>query len=608
MANNLKVNALDFDELKANLIEFLQSQEKFKDYNFYGSGFDVILDSLTYNSFYMGSFAHLLANESFIDSANLRESLTSKAKLLNYIPKSAFSAIADININLTIDDQNEPADEKFLIQRGEFAESTNNLSGIIRKFILIDDVYIYNKSISTSGYDYHSDTIQIYEGVYQKDYFTKDTSQNSTWNQVYRLTGKDVDYRTIRIKVYPNDTAEESNFVSYKLASDFMIINGESNVFFITTDDQGYYEILFGNDVYGRALQNGNYVEISYVENTGELGNDARTFEYTGDDILGSDLLPVAVTINTEFNSDGGRGEETLEELKYNVPHHYKRQNRLVTVEDYKSILLSEYNNIQSINVWGGEDNYPKVYGRVFISIKPKIGDILSSKAKEKIQKTILQKYNIVTIDTTLVDVDFLYLNITNNTKFNPLETDKSAGQIANAVNNTINNYDDAHVSRFDGYYSNATLYEDVLNQDSSIVSTYNYIMLEKQTKPSFETSQSYVIDFNGKVIKNTIVSNQFTFRGLPSHFDDDGMGNIVIHYESLIDGTQYTYLDEYFGTIDYDTGILNTSNIVIDDIVNGDKLITEAMPVEPDFYPLRNNIIKINKVSVTVTEYDKNK
>jgi len=606
MAKNLKVNALDFDELKANLIEFLQGQEKFKDYNFYGSGFDVILDSLAYNSFYMGTFAHLLANESFIDSANLRESLTSKAKLLNYIPKSSFSAIADINIKLDINDQNEPNDEKFLIQRGEFAESTNNLSGLVRNFILIDDVYIYNKSIATSGYDYHSDTIEIYEGVYTTDHFTKDVSQNSTWNQVYRLTSKDVDYRTIRVKVFDNDTSD--NYVPYKLASDFMLIDNDSNVFFITTDDQGYYEILFGNDVYGKALENGNYIEITYVENIGELGNDARTFEYIGEDILGRDLLPVNVTINTEMVSDGGRGEETLEELKYNVPHHYKRQNRLVTIEDYKSILLSEYNNIQSINVWGGEDNYPKVYGRVFISIKPKVGEILSSKAKEKIQKTILEKYNVVTIDTTIVDVDFLYLNITNNTKFNPLDTDKSAGEIANIVNTTINNYDDNQVSRFDGYYSNATLYEDILNLDKSIMSTFNYIMLEKQTKPSFETSQSYVIDFNGKVVEKSIISNEFTFRGLPSHFDDDGEGNIVIHYESLIDGTKYTYLNEYFGTINYQTGILNTSNIVIDDIVDGDKLITKAMPVEPDFYPLRNNIIKINKVSVTVTEYDPNK
>jgi len=387
-----------------------------------------------------------------------------------------------------------------------------------------------------------------------------------------------------------------------------MLIDNDSNVFFITTDDQGYYEILFGNDVYGKALENGNYIEITYVENIGELGNDARTFEYIGEDILGRDLLPVNVTINTEMVSDGGRGEETLEELKYNVPHHYKRQNRLVTIEDYKSILLSEYNNIQSINVWGGEDNYPKVYGRVFISIKPKVGEILSSKAKEKIQKTILEKYNVVTIDTTIVDVDFLYLNITNNTKFNPLDTDKSAGEIANIVNTTINNYDDNQVSRFDGYYSNATLYEDILNLDKSIMSTFNYIMLEKQTKPSFETSQSYVIDFNGKVVEKSIISNEFTFRGLPSHFDDDGEGNIVIHYESLIDGTKYTYLNEYFGTINYQTGILNTSNIVIDDIVDGDKLITKAMPVEPDFYPLRNNIIKINKVSVTVTEYDPNK
>jgi len=606
MGKNLKVNKLDFDDIKENLIEFLKGQEKFKDYNFYGSGFDVILDSLAYNAFYMGTFAHLLANEAFIDSANLRESLTSKAKLFNYIPKSSFSAIADVNVKLDINEDNEPADEKFLIERGEFAESGNNLSGLIRKFILIDDVYVYNKSIATSGFLYQTDTLEIYEGEYITDHFTKDISQNSTWNQVYRLTAKDVDYRTIRIKVYDSDTS--SNYHTYKLASDFMLINGDSQVFFITTDDKGYYEILFGNDVYGKALEDGNYIEITYVENKGELGNDASLFDYIGKDIIGRDLMPVDVTINTEMDSDGGRGEETLEELKYNVPHHYKRQNRLVTIEDYKSVLLAEYNNIQSINVWGGEDNYPKVYGRVFISIKPKIGNILSSKAKEKIQETILHKYNIVTIDTTIVDVDFLYLNLTNNTKFKPLDTDKSAGEIANLVNDTIHDYDDFQVSRFDGYYSDASLYEQILNADPSIISTYNNITLEKQTKPSLETSQSYVIDFNGAIFKNTILSNEFTFRGLPSYFDDDGEGNIIIHYESLIDGAKYTYLDEYFGTIDYDTGILNTSNIIIDNITDGDFLITTATPIEPDFYPLRNNIIKINKVSIEVTEYNDNK
>lgn len=603
MANNLKVNKLEFDEIKANLIEFLQGQDKFSDYNFYGSGFDVILDALAYNSFYMGTFAHMLANESFVDSANLRESLTSKAKLLNYIPKSSYSAIADVNITLDINSNNEPDDEKFLIERGLFAESTNNVSGLVRKFILIDDVFVYNKSIITTGIDYQTDTIQIYEGEYVKDFFLKDNNQTTTWNQIFRLTAKNVDYTTIRVKVYNNDVTTE--YTPFKLASDFMEIDPLSPVFFLTTDDQGYYEIVFGNGTYGRALQHGNYIEVSYVENTGELGNDARTFSYIGDDLIGKDLLPVDVIINTETYSDGGRGEETLEELKFNVPHHYKRQNRLVTTEDYKSVLLSEYNNIQSINVWGGENNYPKVYGQVFISIKPKVGDVLSSKAKQTIQKDILEKYNIVTIETAIVDVDYLYLNLENYTKFDPLITDISAGEIGNIVDDIIKTYDANEVSKFDGFFSNAVLYEKILEADSSIISTFQYITLEKKIKPSLETSQSYIIDFNGKVEPLSIVSEMFTFRGLPSYFDDDGKGQIVIHYESLIDGTEYTYETEYFGTVDYTTGIITTSNIVIDEIINGDKLIVKAVPIEPDFYPLRNNIIRVNNVSIQVSEYD---
>ena len=602
MSNNLKVNNLEFEELKSNLIEFLHGQEKFKDYNFYGTGFDVILDTLAYNTFYMGTYAHLLANESFIDSSNLRESLTSKAKLLNYIPKSSFSAISDINIHLDINVDNEPDDEKFTINRGEFAESTNNISGTVRKFVLLDDVYVYNKSISSDGFQYQTDTIQIYEGEFANDYYVYDAQSTSTWNTTFILTNRDVDYRTIRVKVYENDTSD--NYTAFKLVDDFMRVDGDSAIFFITTDDLGYYEIFFGNGVYGKKLENNNYIEISYVNNTGELGNDARTFVYTGDDLIGNDLSVVDVTIDTETHSSGGRGEETLQELKFNVPNHYKRQNRLVTLDDYKSILLSEYNNIQSINIWGGEDNYNKVYGRVFISIKPKIGDVLSSKAKQKIQNEILDKYNIVTMDTTIVDVDFLYLNLKNQTTFNPIHTIKSSGEISTIVNETIMDYDTNYVSKFDGYFSNSRLYEHILNSDSSITSTYNYIELEKHISPSFETSQSYTIDFSGQVIKNTIESNKFIFRGLPSYFVDDGEGNIVIHYESLIDGTQYTYTNEYFGEINYDSGVIITSNIVIDEIVEGDKLIIKSLPVEPDFYPLRNNIIKINSLSIKVKQY----
>ena len=545
----------------------------------------------------------MLANESFVDSANLRESLTSKAKLLNYIPKASVCAIADININLDINGDNEPSDEKFLIERGLFAESINGHSGLVRKFILIDDIYVYNKSIITTGFDYQTETIQIYEGDFVTDKFVKDTSQNTTYNQIYRLTSKNVDYKTIRVKVFANDGT--TIYIPFKLADDFMQVDGNSPVFFITTDDKGYYEILFGNGTYGRALENGNYIEISYVENNGELGNDARQFSYIGDDLIGEDLSVVDVTINTESNSDGGRGEETLEELKFNVPHHYRRQNRLVTISNYKSVLLAEYNNIQSINVWGGEDNYPKMYGKVFISIKPRVGDVLSSKAKQTIQNNILSKYNIITIDTEIVDVDYLYLNLENHTKFDPSITELSSGEISNIVDIVLKNYDAVEVSKFDGYFSNAVVFEKILEADASILSTFQYITVEKKIKPSLETSQAYTIDFNGKIEQGSIISEPFEFRDLPSYFNDNDDGNIIIHYESLIDGTKYTYEQETFGTVDYDTGIITTSNITIDSIINGDKLIVKAKPIEPDFYPLRNNIIKVNNISIQVTEYD---
>ena len=601
MAKNLEIQSLEFDDIKSNLISFLKGQDKFKDFNFYGSGFDVMLDLLAYNTHYSGFYAHMLANESFLDSAYLKASLTSRAKLVSYIPRSTNSAIAEVKVTVNNLDQ-EPANRSILIKRGEIAtasKESTQLTGDGRKFIILDDLYLYNKSIVNGEFDYSSDTIDIYEGTFRAEKYRRDESLT---NQRFIIRNKNVDYRTIRIKIYPNaNVIGTDNFISYKLADDFMEINQDSNVFFLSVQEDDYYEVFFGNDVYGKAVTDGNIIEVSYVEATGEIGNNAQHFAFTGD--LDNNLIGtnVGATIETISASDGGRDGETLEELRFNIPHHFRRQNRLVSINDYKTILISEYGNISSLSVWGGEDNYPKSFGKVYISIKPKFGDVLSSKAKTKIIDNILKKYNVATIEPIMVDPDFLYVNLTTTTRFNPDNTDRTAGEIVTLINDTVDQYNQGSVSRFDGFYSNARLNNKITERDDGIITTFNDIELEKRFIPSIDTVQSYYVDFNNPIVPNTFKSDEFIFRGRKT-FISDNNGDVEVSWYDPVAQIWNKYTDELFGSVDYDLGLVRVINVVIEKFLTGNEYIKNTVtPLNPDFFPVRNNIVTINSVQTKI-------
>jgi hypothetical protein len=596
MAKNLTVQNLDFDEIKENLITFLKSQSKFTEYDFRGSGFDVLMDLLSYNTHYMGYYAHMLANESFVDSAMLKSSLTSKAKLLNYIPRGKTSSTAEVILkipNLT----SHPTGNKVLFERGNIAlasKKENELNGDGRNFILIDDLYVYNKPIPGGNeYHYESEIVDIYEGSYKDEMYKVDSS---IYNQRFILHDSTVDYNTIRVKVYTDNSL--SDFVSYKLANDFTEINGESVVFFLTVNENEFYELRFGNGVYGKPVEDGNIIKIEYVSTSGEVGNNAKHFIYNG--VYNSS----DVEITTISNSDGGKDEDDIEDLKFNIPNHYKRQNRLVTIDDYKNILLSEYGNISSINVWGGEDNYPIEYGKVFISIKPKFGDVLTTNAKARILNDILKKYSVVTVEGVIVDADYLYVDLYNTTKFNPNKTDKTAGEIQSFIQEVVQDYNDGKVSKFDGYFSNSRLNKEILLSDKSIISTFNHIRIKKRLTPTINTVQQYVVDFNNKLDESSLLSTNFIFRGYLSRYEDNGKGFVLIYRQNPNTMEWETYADETFGLINYETGIISLSDISIEEVPEnkGDLLFT-ATPVEPDFYPVRNNIVKIDTVKYTVIE-----
>lgn len=595
MAKNLQVQDLDFETIKANLIAYMKSQDQFKDYDYTGSSMNILIDLLAYNTHYMGFYAHMLANEAFIDSATQKAALTSKAKLLNYIPGSKQSAQAIVTFNIPITILNEPIDRKVVIKRGTNIRANNNTNDS-RNFVIVDDVYIYNRATSAGSYDYTSDEVAIYEGSFNTQRFIVD---DTIANQRFIIRDRNIDITSLRINVY--DTKNSTDYTSYTLAEDFTAIDGESNVFFISVNEDNYYEVFFGNDIYGKSLANLNMVSATFVSTSGSEGNNARVFLLTGGvNYLGTDY---SVSITTVANSHGGVDEETVEDLRFNIPYHYRRQNRSVTVDDYKNILLAKYRNITSINVWGGEDNEPKTFGKVFISIKPKYGEVLSSRAKESIINNILKKYNVATVEPEIVDPEYLYVNLDVNVRFNPLNTNTSSGELSTIIDGIITDYNENVLNRFGSFYSDVNLNSLIKTANKSILTSYAEPSLEKRTQITLNSKQTYYIDFVNELVPLTIKSNEFLFRLKRCYFADDKNGNILIYYYDTTKKSWVAYPDETFGTVDYTKGIIRLVNFEANDLYGKTTLSAHATPRYPDFFTKRNNIVVIDQVDITIVE-----
>jgi hypothetical protein len=596
MANtNLPVQELDFDLIKANLKEYLRGKPEFTDFDFEGSAITVLLDAMAYNTHYTGFYAHMLANEAFVDSANQKSSMTSKAKLLNYIPKSKKSSEATVTFDVDIDAGNEPDDRKIIISRGSAILSNNNAADS-RTFVVTDDIIIYNSALNTGEYNYVSDETLIYEGTFEEERFIVD---NSLTNQRYIIRNKDIDINTLRVNVY--NTRGDTNFTSFKLADDFNNIDGDTPVFYLSVNEDDYYEVFFGNGVYGSAVEHANLISCSFVATGGELGNNAKLFAFGGDYTYNGN--PYTIDITTVSNAEGGLESETVEDLRFNIPYHYRRQNRAVTIDDYRNILLSEYRNINSINVWGGEDNSPKTYGSVYISIKPLYGEVLSSKAKENVINNIIKKHNVATVDVEIVDPDYLYVNLDVAVRYNPVQTDVTTGQIVSKVNDAIDDYNTNVLNKFDGFYSDNDLNSRVKATDTSILTSYTDIVLEKRFTPALNSLETYYIEFINTILKTTVKSDEFEFRLKRSYFADDGKGNIVVWWFNDLTQAFEQYADEAFGTVDYDEGQIRLSGLSINDLYTTNGLLNVyAVPRYPDFFTKRNNIVVIDDYQVNVT------
>lgn len=525
--NRLEITELDFDSIKTNLKSFLKQQSEFSDYDFEGSGLNVLLDILAYNTHYNAYYLNMVANEAFLDTALLRDSVISHAKKLGYTPYSSTSPKAICNITVA---SSGTSPEKLTMPRG-FSFTGNPIDNSVYSFIVLDDV-----TVTKSNSNYYFENLEIYEGKFVSYEFTHDESSNP--KQIFVLPDPNLDTRTIKVTSRPSNSNTQISI--YSKVVDILDINSQSEVYFLEESRGGKYQIYFGDNVIGKKLEDGSVITVSYLVTNGSLGNGTNDF------IPSQPLQGLAnFTVDVVNVASGGGDRESLDEIRFSSTTQYTTQNRLVTFKDYESYIKKNYPVIDSISVWGGEDETPRVYGKVLISIKPKDGYYISENEKQNIIENIIKPKSIVSVQTEILDPDYLYILTNAYVKYDSRKTIDSEDTIKTKIKNAILTYSDNNLNVFGARFVLSKLQDDVdaTNLNSIIGSEIN-VRVQKRFLPVLNTNKSYSIKFNTPLHRGTI-SNKLastTFNVLDSngvertvYFDEilesySGVSSIIIN------------------------------------------------------------------------------
>lgn len=574
---NLQVTELDFDDIKANLKTYLKGQSEFSDYNFEGSGLSVLIDLLAYNTHYLGMNANMLANEMFLDSATLRSSVVSHAKKLNYTPRSARAPIAYLSVQV----------------------NNNNLASVTidkgTKFTTTVDNktygFVVNESLTTQPVNgvLKFTNLPIYEGTLTTAKYTVDSNNPE---KRYILTSDRADTDTLKVTVQTStvDTTTEV----YTLARDISVVSDTDKVYFLQEIDDGRFEVYFGDDVIGKKPANGNIVILEYIVTNKTEANGATSF--TGTAVGGE----TNITVETLLSATGGSEPETIESIKYYAPLSYSSQRRAVTTYDYKSIVPEIYPNIKSIQVWGGEDNDPPIYGQVYVAISPLSGNKLTEAQKEFIVSG-LKPYNIASVRPVIVDPETIFILIDTNFRYNAAVTTKTASDLQTLVTSTISNYSTGNLEKFDNMFRYSELTRLIDETDLAILSNITRVRMYKKITPQLNTETQYVIKFFNKLHNphsghgSILSSTGFKISGSTAEqfLDDDGMGNVR---RFSVEANQKVYANASVGTIDYTAGSVTLNNLNITSATNTDGTIDlKAIPDSNDILPVRNQLLQID-------------
>ena len=593
MATNSKgrieITDLDFDDIKSNFKTFLSQQNSFTDYNFEGSGMSVLMDLLAYNTHYLAFHSNMLANEMFIDTALTRASAVSHAKALGYLPSSSKASYATVDVTV----KGVPISQKTLVMDAGTIFTTTEDS-VTYNFVTIGD----HTSTSDNGTFVFSG-VQIYEGTRIRYTYTVNSSD---LEQQFIIPSASADTTTLVVSVQASSS--DITTETYTLNTDYSILDSTSLKYFLQEVEDGQYEVYFGDGVTGKKPIDGNIVILDYVVTNGSLADGASTF--TPASAVGgySDVTALATS-----SAAGGGDAETVDSIKFNAPLKYATQGRAVTPDDYKAIVPSVYTNIKSIQCWGGEDNDPPIYGKVYIAIRPNTGTSLTNTTKNQIV-TNLKKYNVASIVPEIVDPEILYLVLGVTAKYNSTLTEKSKSDIKALVETTISSFNTNKLQKFDSVFRHSNLVREIDETDTSILSSTATVKLKRIITPTLNAITKYTVAFNNAAYhpaaswaQTVVESTGFYLSGNTNEqfIDDDGNGNLRTFY--LLGGTTKTITNAQAGTINYNTGEVVMTSFNITSVSNAAGTIDVSLkPDSNDVIPVRQQVIEIDTVATTVT------
>ena len=588
MATKLQVTELDFDLIKDNLKTYMKNQNEFTDYNFEGSGMSQIIDLLAYNTHYLAMNANFAMNEAFLDSATLRSSVVSHAKKLGYTPRSARAPVAYIDIVL-----NSSTSLSATLAKG--TRFTTKIDG--STFGFVNNTAL---SITPSNGVMRFINVPIYEGTLITSRYTVDLNNIE---QKFMVSDERADTTTLSVSV--QNSTSDTTTTTYTLATDITQVTSGAKVYFLQENGSGKFEVYFGDGVVGSAISNGNIVQLQYVVTNKTKANGANLFSTTSID------GETDVTVASLIAARGGAEPETISSIKFNAPLDYASQGRAVTTQDYKTILPTVYAGTKAVQVWGGEDNDPPIYGQVFLSVRTKSGVDLTQAQKNSIAVD-LKKYNVASIRPTFVNPEVTKIKLKTNFKFDSKTTTKSVGDLETLIRTTISNYNSSDLQNFDVVFRHSKISRLIDGTDSSILSNSTRITLNKIVTPVLNTITQYVINFNNplynphadhnKVMGGITSSTGFTISTNTNtlYLDDDGSGNIRTYY--LVGGTTRTYVDSTAGTIDYTTGKIVLTDLTITGTTSTDgKISIDILPASNDIVSVRNQLLEIDLTNTSV-------
>jgi len=505
MADRLRVTELDFDSIKTNLKTFLNQQSQFTDYDFEGSGLNVLIDILAYNTHYNAYYLNMVANEAFLDTALLRDSVVSHAKSLGYTPYSKSAAKASISFSTGT------GSHKLTIPRG-FSFLSNQIDGKSYNFVVIEDITSTAASVGGSLGGYTFPEIFIYEGQFVTYSYTQNDSTNP--KSIFTIEDSNVDISTI--KVYVKESSVSTESVLYNLSTDVLSDSNSSNVYYIQEGKAGKYQIYFGNGIVGKKVPDGGVVTITYLVTNGSEANGADSFKATDTLTDSNSILFTNFTITTNYAAAGGSDRETVDSIKLLAPAQYASQNRLVTKTDYGSYLKRNYSAADSVSVWGGEDQVPKVYGKIYLSIKPKQDLFISETEKTRLIEEVLKPKTIIGTDIEIVDPDYVFIKAVTNILYDKNKTSKTETALKALIENTILLYKNENIDKFESTFVTSKLQRYIDSTDSSFVGSETLIRLEKRITPQLNKNYSYNFNYGIPLYRGTILdglkTNEFNY------------------------------------------------------------------------------------------------